>query len=219
MKKIFCLLLTLVLTFACVSCNGIGKKNEEEPEGTVETISATVNSSTPTQIVTKVDYIVENEETLTSSYITEKDTNSGVERFTFHTKRYPTVEEMSPVAIKEIQGSITKDADGNVKSSDGDTWSKAEAVGYLPEKLNVIKSAFKTHTLKDKGNDLVATIAAADAERVFGADIGAAGDISLEIDTNGTYLYKVTVSYTTASGATIIVTTSYDYGVITIKDN
>ncbi len=218
MKKILCLLLTLVLTFAFISCNGIGKKNEE-PEGSVANVSATINSSTPTQIVTKVDYIVEGEDTLTSSYITEKDTVKGIEKFTFHTKRYATVEEMSPESIKEIEGTVWKNADGSVKSSTGDTWSKADAVGYLPEKLTISESVFKTYKLTDKGNDLTATIAAGDAERVFGVDIAAAGDISIVIDTNGTYLYKVTVSYVTASGATIMVTTSYDYGTITIKDN
>lgn len=218
MKKFLCLLLTLALTFAFVSCNGIGKKNEES-EGSVATISATINSSTPTQIVTKVDYIVEGEDTLTSSYVTEKDTANGVERFTFHTKRYATVEEMSHESIKEIEGTVWKNADGSIKSSTGDTWSKADAVGYLPEKLTITESVFKTYKMTDKGNDLTATIAAGDAERVFGVDIAAASDISIVIDTNGTYLYKVTVSYATASGATIIVTTSYDYGVITIKDN
>ncbi|MBE6537487.1 MAG: hypothetical protein E7673_05990 [Ruminococcaceae bacterium] len=218
MKKILCLLLTFVLLLACVSCNVIGKKDKEQ-SGSVETISATVTSSNPTVIVTKVDYITEGEETLTSSYITEKDSKTGVERFTFHTKRYPTVEEMYPESIKELQGTVWKNADGTVKASTGDKWSKEEAVGYLSEELIITKSAFKSSTLTDNGNDLVATIDAKDSVRVFGADVKAAGDITLEIDTNGTYLYKVVVKYTTASGASVVVTTSYDYGEVTIKDN
>lgn len=215
MKKILCLLLTFVLMLACVSCGKIGKKNDE---GTVETISATVSSSNPTQIVTKVDYIVKGQDTITSSYVTEKDSKTGVEKFTFHTKRLATVEEMSPTSVKEINGTVWKNADGSVKSSEGDEWSKADAVGYLSEELIITTSAFKSYDLSDDGNDLKAVIEAKDSVRVFGADIQAAGDITLEVDTNGVYLYKVTVTYTTASGATVVVTTSYDYGVVTIKD-
>ena len=219
MKKILCLLLTLVLVFACVSCGKFGKdKGGDESEGTVETIAATVNSSNPTEIVTKVDYIAEGQETLTSSYVTEKDAENGIERFVFHTQRYADVEELVPDNIKKLDGTVWKNADGSVKNSKGDVFSKNDAVGYVSEKLNVVKSAFKTYELKDGGNDLSATVEAKNAEIVFGTDIKAVGDISIEIDTNGIYLYNVSVSYTTETGAKVNITTSYGYAVVRITD-
>ena len=84
--------------------------------------------------------------------------------------------------------------------------------------INISTSSFKTYELKNNGADLTGTVAAKDAKRVFGEDIAAASDIDVEIDTNGTYLYTVTIEYTTASGATIRVSTSYDYAVINLKN-
>lgn len=210
MKKILCLLLTLILAVACVSC---GNKNKgAEDAGSVEAIANTVNSSNPTQVVTKVSLTKDGFGTVTSSYITEKDTASGVEKFEFHTQRYADPETMqSPEAVNKLDGVIWKNADGSVKSSSGDSWSKDDAVGYVAEKLNIVASVFKDCKFSDDGKDLTATVGASDSERFFGTDIGASGDISVEIDTNGTYLYNVTVSYTTADGAKVIVTTSYDY--------
>ena len=211
MKKILCLLLTLVLAIACVSCKN---KNKDNSSGSVESIANTVNSSNPTQVVTKVSLTKDGYGTLTSSYITEKDFDSGVEKFTFKTQKLAAVEEMLPESIKKIEGVVWKNADGSVTSSNGDSWSKEDAVGYVAEKLNIVASVFKTCEFKDNGNDLVAIADAKDAERLFGQDIGAKGDISIEIDTNGIYLYNVVVSYTTTDGAKIIVITSYDYAVV-----
>ena len=226
MKKILCLLLTLVLSIGLVSCNLIGGKDSDDGNGangnqggSVDTIAATVNSSTPTQIVTKVDYTAAGMSTVTSSYVTERDSKTGAEKFTFHIVRYATVEEMLPSATKTIEGTVWKNADGSVTNSNGDSWSAADAVGYLAEKLNLKSSYFKSYEISDNGNDLTAYVTAANSERVFGAKIDASGDIKLVVDTNGTYLYNVTVTYETVSGATVNIVTSYDYAVIDLSGN
>lgn len=226
MKKILCLLLTLVLSFGLVSCNLFGGKDSDDGNDTnanqvsaVDTIANTVNTSSPTQIVTKVDYTAKGESTITSSYTTERDAKTGAEKFEYHIVRYATVEEMLPSGLKEIKGSVQKNADGSIIASTGDAWSAVDAVGYLAEKLNLKESYLKSFESSDNGNDLTAYVTAANSERVFGVTIAADGDIKVVIDTNGTYLYNVTVTYVTESGATVSIVTSYDYAVIDLTNN
>ena len=226
MKKILCLLLTLVLSFGLVSCNLFGGKDSDDGNDTnanqvsaVDTIANTVNTSSPTQIVTKVDYTAKGESTITSSYTTERDAKTGAEKFEYHIVRYATVEEMLPSGLKEIKGTVTKNADGSIIASTGDAWSAVDAVGYLAEKLNLKESYLKSFESSDNGNDLTAYVTAANSERVFGVTIAADGDIKVVIDTNGTYLYNVTVTYVTKSGATVSIVTSYDYAVIDLTNN
>ena len=251
MKKILCLLLTLVLVFACVSCNkgnNTGNQNDDNTsdtnndkndnttddgkgdnttddgkgdkvENTVEEISDILNSSVPTKITTKVEYIVEGEKTLNSYYITSKDSESGVEKFEFRIERFAKIEEMLPDNVKKIDGIVYKNADGSVKSSSGDAWSAAEAVGYLPEKLALNENYFATYEIDESGNNLFAVVKADEIERVFGVEIAGISNVEVEVETNGKYLQFVTVTYTAASGATVVINTSYEYSAITITDN
>lgn len=226
MKKILCLLLTLVLSFGIVSCkkdkdgdNDGGNNNAQNQTNVVENVNNTINSSSPTQIVTTVRYTAPGQSELISSYVTERDAKENIEKFEFHIKRRAGIEEGIPGGIKELQGTVWKDAEGSVLNSEGDAWSAADAVGYLAESLTLRESYLKSYESSDNGNDITAYVTVANSERVFGASIAAQGDIKLEIDTNGTYLYKVTVTYTTASGATVSVVTSYDYAVINLEVN
>ena len=219
MKKLLCLLLALVCMTACVSCFDGGDNDDDNgAAATVETIAGIINGSTPTKITTKVEYIAEGEETIVSSYDTEKDEANGIYVFTFNAKRQASVEECLPDNIKSISGTVRYNADGTIVASTGDTWSQEDAVGYLAEMINISTSSFKSFELKNNGEDLIGAIAAKDAKRVFGANLGATSDITVEIDTNGTYLYKITIEYTASSGATVKVSTSYDYAVIDLKN-
>ncbi|MBQ9070862.1 MAG: hypothetical protein IJY23_05900 [Clostridia bacterium] len=212
MKKIICLLLILVCAVACVSCGGVKKVFKI---GTLETIKETVESSAPTKIVTRTEYV--GVDTLSSMYITQKDRASGKAQFDFEYQRYATVEEMIPGGIKTVSGTVYYAADGTVSSASGESWSADEAIGYLSESLNLEKSGFKSHELSDSGNDLKAYVSAEDSLRVFGSNIDAEGDILLEVDTNGKYLYNVKISYTAkGTGATVVINTSYDYSLITL---
>ena len=226
MKKILCLLLTLVLSFGIVSCkkdndsdNDGGNTNGGNQVSAVEAISNTINTSNPTQIVTKVGYTAPGQSEIISSYTTELDAKNGTERFEFHIVRYAAVEEGIPGGIKKLDGTVWKNADGSVTNSEGDTWAVADAVGYLAESINLKGAFIKSYETSDNGNDLTAYVTVANSERVFGAAINASGDIKIEVDTNGTYLYSVTVTYTTATGATVKAVTSYDYAVITLTEN
>lgn len=218
MKKLLCLLLAMVCMVSCVSCFGKDKDDDgDKTAATVETIAGIINSSNPTQITTKVEYIVEGEETLVSSYNTERDEAKGIYAFSFTCRRKASIEELLPDDVKTATGTVWYNADGSIKASNGDEWSKEDAVGYLPEMININTASFKSYTIKNDGADLSGKIDAKDAKKVFGAEIGAASDITVDIDTNGTYLYTMSVEYTTSTGATVKITTSYDYAAVSIR--
>lgn len=218
MKKLLCLLLALVCVIACVSCNSSDTTDESDTESTVATIADIIGASNPTEIVTKVEYSVNDEDPITSVYETSKDEVNGIYKFVFKSARKAMVEELLPSDVKISEGTVWYNADGTVTSTTGDSWSKEDAVGYLSEMININESSFKSYEIINNGDDLNGTIAATDAKRVFGEDIGAASDITVEIDTNGTYLYAVNIEYTTATGATISIYTSYDYANINLKN-
>ena len=212
MKKIVCLLLALMCVFAAVSCNSASSLKK----GTLKTISETVNASVPTKIVTRTEYV--GRDTLTAMYITQIDRASGKSQFDFEYERYSKIEEMVPGGIKKISGTVYYAQDGSVTNSDGESWSADEALGYLPDGISIDKSAFKSYELTDNGNDLKAYVAAEDSLRVFGSNIDAEGDILLEVDTNGTYLYSIKITYTAkGTGDVVVVNTSYDYSLIVLE--
>ena len=213
MKRIVCLLLALICVFVAVSCDSTKKTLKK---GTLKTIGETVESSSPTKIVTRTEYV--GVDTLTAMYVTQIDRASGKSQFDFEYDRYSKIEEMVPGGIKTTSGTIYYAADGSVTSSTGDAWSADEALGYLSDSIQLDKSGFKSHELSDNGNDLKAYVAAEDSLRVFGSNIDAEGDILLEVDTNGTYLYSIKISYTAkGTGAVVVVNTSYDYSLIVLE--
>lgn len=219
MKKLLCLLLALVCMLACVSCNKDKDDGEDGASANVETIAQIIDNSNPTQIVTKVDYIPVGESSISSSYVTERDEANGIYAFSFKYSRKAMVGELLPDDIKVVEGTVWYNADGTVTSTSGDTWSKEDAVGYLPEMINIGETSFKSYEFLNGGEDLKGVVEAKDGKRVFGSDIGAASDIEVEIDTNGNYLYNVKITYFFSSGAQVQITTSYDYSAINLKTN
>lgn len=217
MKKIICLILALVCVVACASCNNSGESQNPilGNKGTLETVRDTVNNSSPTRIVTRTEYV--GKETLEAMYTTQIDRESGKSQFDFKYERYATVEEMLAGSIKTVEGTVYYNADGSVSSSDGESWDSKDTLTYLPENLNLEEIGFKSYEIVDNGNDLKGYIASSDSKRVFGSKIDADGDIMLEIDTNGMYLYNIKITYTAKdTGATVVVNTSYDYSAVTI---
>ena len=217
MKKFLLLLLSLTLVFGCLtSCgnnnNGGGNTGDanKAEKGTVEYVAAVVSASTPTRIITHVNYVHDGD-TFAGIYTTEIDRANKKTQFSFEYDRMAIPgEDVSDDYIKTESG-LVQFKDGEVLRSEGSDWETL-GEGYLTLSLSVVKSMFTTSELSEDGFDLVATVSAQNTERVFGSAIDAEGDVTLEIDTNGTYLYNVKVSYVAkTTGANVTVETSYEY--------
>ena len=215
MKKLISLLLVLCCVFAVCSCDkipdGIGDELQQ-PQG-VAKIAAIVNSSAPTKITTFSDYIVSAEDNLmlNGRYYTTIAEN-GKKKFDFEYEKFAPIGSAS--AVETVSGSVLYNADGTVSEDNGATWTGAGA-GYLPYSLNLNESDFKSFNISENGNNLSALISAEKSMSVFGVKIAATGDITLEVETNGTYLYYVNISYATEN-ANVIIKTSYDYSAISL---
>ena len=207
MKKFVCLLLVLACSFAMFSCGKNGKSG-------VEGISKIVNDSVATKIVTQVDYVpTDDEQALSGIYTTAIDRDSGKSQFTFKYSRYATVEELHTGYIKTVDGSVWYDANGDISRNEGDTWEPNNATAYLPNSLDISAARFASVTMSEDDTDMTAEIAPAESKRVFGTAIAAEGNIVLEVETDGTYLYRISVTYTAKdTGALVTAITSYDYG-------
>ncbi len=202
MKKIVSILLVLCTVFSFFAC----KKNNKED---VSEIEAIINNSDPTKIVTIVDY-VNGDMTLNSSYITEKDTSDGEQRFEYSYQRMsiPGVDDSSST-VTTVSGVVYQAANGD---KFGDTEAEVEAPAYLLYSLNINVNSLSSYTLSEDLKSFEALIPANRAKIVFGTDLSADGDIKLKITTNGEYLYSVYIEYVTHEvGATVVINTSYDY--------
>lgn len=204
MKKTLGLILAVVLMLGCVfalaSCKG-----EEEPA-----IYALAAESSPTKIVTLVDYVEADGLHLTGDYIMEIEGNSSI--FTFNYQRVRTVEDgaadESHDRIKTVEG-VVYFKDGKF-SSDGDTW-EAEAPSASTIKFDLKAEYLTNVTINESGTLLTAEMTPDNAVKVLGTDLSAAGNVSIHVETNGVSLSRVIITCTTKSGATVTVNTTYTY--------
>ena len=218
MKKFLLLLLSMTLVFSCfISCgNNSGNGNQggvSAEKGTVEYVAEVVAASLPTKIVTHVNYVF-GEDIFEGVYSTEMDRVNKKTQFSFEYDRMAIPgEDVSDDYIKTESG-VVLFKDGEVLRSEGSDWETL-GDGYLTLSLSIVQSMLATAEVSEDGCDLVATVSAQNTERVFGSAIDAKGDVTLEIDTNGTYLYSVKISYVAnGTDASITVETSYEYAPI-----
>ena len=226
MKKIICLLLALLCTFAMFSCNedtppatdnNDNGNNQQAPEGNPEldNLIAVINSSKPTKIVTHTDYKY-GDDVFKGRYTTYIDRANNKSQFDFSYQRMAVPgEDISDSHIMTIPGTVYY-KDGQVSDTEGALWSDP-GYGYLELALSLSANKLDNITFSEDGEDMTATVSAENSIRVFGTAIAADGDITIEIDTNGKYLYTVKISYTAKdTGAIVAINTSYDYANVTL---
>ena len=221
MKKILLLLLSLTLVFGCLtSCGNNNGANTDAgnganaPEkGTVDYIAYVVSNSLPTRIVTHTNF-VDDSDTLSGVYTTEVDRENKKTQFSFEYDRIAIPGVDNSEDYVKTEAGLVQFKDGMVLRSEGSDWETL-GDGYLTLSLSIVQSMLATAEVSEDGCDLVATVSAQNTERVFGSAIDAKGDVTLEIDTNGTYLYSVKISYVAnGTDASITVETSYEYAPI-----
>ncbi|MBE6634965.1 MAG: hypothetical protein E7617_02020 [Ruminococcaceae bacterium] len=216
MKKIICLLMVFACMFSMASCNLFNKDNGDgEVKSDVAKISDIIAESQPTRIVSHSDYQITGGKLLKGIYTTQVDRVSGKSQFDFSYVKRADVADMNPAgSYVSVEGTVCYNADGSVSSEIGDAWLSS-GTGYLPYSLSIAEVRFESYTVSEDKNTLTAEITSAESRRVFGVQIESEGNITLTIETDGTYLHYVTVSYATEN-ATVTVKTSYDYGLVTL---
>ncbi|MBQ8302711.1 MAG: hypothetical protein IJX97_04080 [Clostridia bacterium] len=198
MKKIVCLLLTLVCAFAFFACG------EGEATGEVAIINI-ANSAEATKITTIASYVLE-DEVYNGEYVMLVNGNDSI--FEFKYDRRASVAEMADSYKVKEEGVVYYK--NGLYSYDGAEWN-SEAASAIKIDFNLDLALFDSYELA--GNTLNAVVSGENVAKVLGSDVAADGAVELSIITNGTYLSRIEVSYKTANGAAVAVDTSYTYDV------
>ena len=210
MKRIFGLILALsilVLTVtAFVSCT------EEEQIDFYGIIAA----SKPTKTTTYTVYTTADGESFSGEYVMQREGSNFI--FDYEYERLRTVEE----AVLEETDERIKVVSGVVYYRNGEYSTDGEAYrSSVPTvdaaKLNLKAEYLKDIVFSDSDRQLSASMTAENAVNVLGTDLAAEGDISITVITDGTYAREIMINYTTQSGATASIRTSYSYSPITLE--
>ena len=207
MKKIMCIILMLAVVLTVASC---GKKDDVPMD---EVIKDIVAQSSPTKIVTIVEYVSDSD-TLSSIYTTEIDKANNKSILKYDINKYGDIAAGDPDRIMNLVGEIYY-VNGAVKATSDSSWSTA--VDLAPEfKLDVSRSLFEEYTVSEDGTTITGKVKGENVSRVLGTAQFSADEISITVMTNGTYIYSLDISYTTSTGARVVVNTSYTYNTITL---
>ncbi len=195
MKKIMCLTLVIacaLLLFACAN--------------PANALVEVVNNSSPTKIVTNTYYTAGKDKLVGTftSYIAEDSVTLDYE-YQYYAPVAPGNER-----IDTKDGTVTY-KDGKY-STDGDSWFAESPTGSLTDVgLNLDLKKLGSYELLDNGRTLEAVLTVEEAKEVLGLNISATEDgITLTVETNGTKITMLTVSYATEN-ANVVIKTSYEY--------
>ena len=205
MKKVLCLMLSLVMIFALASCKN---KNQTDLFDIID------QGRVPVTITTTVSYNytdagnAENNISLSGFYKTVTEWNRSI--FTFEYERMALPEEASDGVIKEISGAIYKN--GDKVSLDGDTFEDTSALPGYGISLSLNKENLGSYTISEDGKSFTAKLTGANIKNTLGTELSAnAEGVTLYVASNGIVITGITLSYTTAFGADVFIATSYTY--------
>ena len=213
MKKLISILLLLGLCLGVLASCG---PDDEEVSG-FDVFNAFNEEYAPTKITTVVDYVYTDadgvSQNLSGNYQTTIEGDKSI--FAFSYERLATIEDMvSDGRFVTVSGNIYKN--GNQVSSDGDTWEDATALPGANFTLSVKAEYFSSYELSNNDNTLTGVVNPANVDDVFGTALSANGDVTLTVNGNGELITGIVVTYKTASGASVIIRTSYTYSPVTV---
>lgn len=174
------------------------------------------DASTPTKATSVVSYTDADGTKFEGLYLL---TASGEDfMFEYSYQRLRTFDE----AIAEGNSETVKTVSGTLYSVGGTTLVVGDEFdSFVPAfdsaKLNLNEAFLSGISYSEDGKSLTATLSGANIAKVLGIDLLAEGDVSISVVTDGTYARGFDVSYTTKSGATVTVRTSYTYNPVTVK--
>lgn len=209
--KILILLLIVVLAvgallvFTLVTPGGSG----DAKPGDIYSIA---NNSTATAITTKVGYAAPSGDDFGGWYVAKRQGNNMIIEYEFD--RYQTVEESlangNTDRVVNEEGTIYYFNGKYYDSNDETLTPWVDAPLTVNFKFNVSKDKL-SNIVTPNDNTLYATITPEACTEMFGIEIDCEGSISLYMATNGVQLTEMQLVYTTDSGATVTVFTTYSY--------
>ena len=207
MKKLLSIVLVLALAVCAVSGLASCKKKVD--------IYDVVAASRPTSATTYTTYKSAEAGDFLGEYTLRVNGDDFI--FEYAYERLRTIDE----AVADGTTEMRKAIDGALCLKGGKSTTVGDAFDSALPALNVTSFALSEGNLKnayvsDDGLVLTASVTAANSEKVFGVKISAEGDISLRVETDGTYARRVSVSYTTTGGASVTIETSYSYSPVTL---
>ena len=208
--------LMLVASLLALAACQTGTTGEESKPASIYDM---VNSSKANSITTSVDYATSAGVALPGWYVVKREGNDMIVEYDYW--RFATVEES--VESGSLETRINESGafyyhDGKYYDADDET--KTPFVGSPLEynfKLNIDKSKLLSEfTPVNNANARYVSMSAEDCEAMLGVDLGATGTVNVRILTNGVQLSELEVTYSTTSGASVTILSTYDYGNITL---
>ncbi|MFA5561757.1 MAG: hypothetical protein WDA00_03875 [Eubacteriales bacterium] len=213
MKKVLACLLALVCLVGMVSCKGKETTTTTdavvEPGATLAYINYALSSVSPKKTVITVTYTTA-EGSVLNATSTLQVNNQGISKYAYTYDRFSQVGEADGYIVTESDVKFSRA--GDIANIVGTTvnWT-----AYTPDtrltKINLSTLGALTVTQSGSQYQLSTTVPANKVEDVFGVDVDIEGSVTLSITATNTGITAVNASYLTAEGATVVVTTAYEY--------
>lgn len=211
MKKTVSILLILVLCLgAMTSCSIFPTQ-----QGKFDPFNAFNSDLTPSTIKTVVDYVFVDSDNKTQNLQGTYETviDGDKSEMTFSYQRLAKIEEMlTDGRIVTVSGTIYKD--GDRVSTDGDTWEDGAALPGSNFKLKLEKEYFSSYSVSEDQSVMNGVLAPGKVAAALGVELQANGDVRLKVTGNGELVTGMEVSYTSNTGASVWIRTSYTYGAV-----
>ena len=208
MKK-FVILLLVIGLLSLTGCDILQKIGIGSSAG-AEVICEIANRSKPTKITTDVNYVTNKGDALAGHYVTTTDGTDTVFEYYYEKLATPaeSIASGSNDRIVVTEGVIYY-RDGAYYYGDEESWKPGTGTAF-ELKFNVDLEVIKDVVIDESVTTLEGKVGAEDLKNFIGTDLGAVGDATVILETNGVNLTMVTVTCTTENG-TITVRTSYTY--------
>ena len=215
-KRLSALLLVLCTLLAVASCGKNKGDKPKKPEATLEYVNYVLGTA-PTKITSEVKTTVpEFDVTLTSTSTLQVrvDAAGKYSRYTYSTEVFAGLgsEEMTKVikGTEYTRGNTYRNAEGkDVLYRDGVISFSAFALpsSTTVEAVSGAENTFKATVVFDSNT----------SKQVLGYAISAQGPITLTMTVVGANLTAATLTYTTANGAAVVASCTYDYSAQSFK--
>ena len=198
MKKIICLLLVVACATFMFACGG-DSFSEKDFFGMIE-------ESEPTGITVKTRSTRPNGVSYDGYYKTTITEVGFVFDYEYQQRNEQFVEGES--SVETVKGQVTYQ-DGRY-IVDGESVAAAPNVAYMNIKLDLTADNVGDYTASKDKKSITSTIGNDKVKAIFGTEIDA-DTAEIKVTTNGTYLTKVDLTYTTSDGTAMYVEIGYVY--------